>query len=99
MVQKIIVNNILSFGTETTFSLVPERGLKSHSNHITKVGHNRSLRGAIMYGSNAAGKSNLLKSVEILGAMFKANTCKVSAGLQFAMDRKPAMAWIIEYSF
>jgi len=99
MVQKIIVNNILSFGSETTFSLVPDRGLRSHPEHIIKVGRNRSLRGAIIFGPNAAGKSNLLKCVEILRMMFEANTCRVAAGSQFAMAQKSAMAWIVEYSF
>lgn len=64
MLIRFKVSNFLSFKEETEFSMVasPER---IHSNHVVK-GKNQPnlLRSALLYGANAAGKSNFVKAVD-----------------------------------
>jgi len=66
MLIRYFVDNFLSFNDQTEFSMIPGRSrLLSH--HIVK-GKKRSdiniLNSAIIYGANASGKSNLIKSID-----------------------------------
>ena len=101
MLNKIEMNNIFSFGSPIEFSLTAKRKTSRHRNHVVVVNGVKTLRGAIVYGPNAAGKTNLIKGVELLCAMFTRNDCKLSVGCQFCLDAKvkPGMSWKIEYSF
>ena len=101
MLLRIRVNNILSFGSETTFSLVPDVHLRTHLGHVVRVKQRKALRGAILFGPNAAGKSNLIKCVKLLCDMIDTNSCRIAADSQFALTSKKtlAMSWCVEYSF
>lgn len=65
MIIRYSVSNFLSFNEEVEISMIPGRARK-HQNHIVKDetwnGIN-ILRSAVIYGANAAGKSNLVKSL------------------------------------
>jgi len=65
MLIRYFVENFLSFNDQVEFSMIPGRGrLLSH--HIVR-GEKRSdiniLRSSVIYGANASGKSNLIKSM------------------------------------
>ena len=66
MLIRFRVKNFLSFKEEVEFSMIP--GLsRQHAAHIMKEeGKNKIdiLRGAVIYGANASGKSNLIKAIE-----------------------------------
>jgi AAA15 family ATPase/GTPase len=64
MLIRFTVENFLSFGHKEVFSLLPGKGsLKSH--HKTKPVKGTSvLKTAVIFGANASGKSNLIKSIE-----------------------------------
>lgn len=72
MLIEFTVRNFRSFQELATFSMLPEKKIKDIDNSIVKTGvtqvpelHNI----AIIYGANASGKSNLLKSIYIMKRM------------------------------
>jgi AAA15 family ATPase/GTPase len=62
MLVRFVVNNFLSFENETEFNLIAGN-FKNHSNHLYKIKKINLLKTSAIYGANAAGKSNLIKSV------------------------------------
>jgi len=68
MIIRYYVENYLSFNERIEFSMIPGRARK-HPNHIVRDeawdGINL-LRSAVLYGANAAGKSNLVKSLAFM---------------------------------
>ena len=66
MLIRFTVENFLSFKDEVEFSMVAGR-TRRHKDHIlprTKRGDVRLLKTAVLYGANAAGKSNLIKAMD-----------------------------------
>ncbi|MCA9124026.1 MAG: AAA family ATPase [Planctomycetaceae bacterium] len=66
MLINFSVENFRSFGTEQTLNLVASRAQKGPEDHcidIAGVGE-RVLRAAVIYGANAAGKSNLVRAID-----------------------------------
>jgi AAA15 family ATPase/GTPase len=66
MLIRFRVSNFLSFKDEVEFSMIPGR-TKQHSSHIVSGGSGRNdvdlLRAGVIYGANAAGKSNLVRTL------------------------------------
>jgi len=86
MLLRFVFENVLSFKDETDFNLLPAKSLKSHSDHLMEVNSRISvLKGAILYGANGAGKSNLFKAV----SQFKRNVVlgKVPAKLMYIRNK------------
>lgn len=66
MLIRFTVENFLSFKDEVEFSMVPG-GPRKHQDHIVtsgKRGDTRLLKTAVIYGANAAGKTNLIKAMD-----------------------------------
>jgi len=64
MLLRFVFENVLSYREETDFNLLPAKSLKTHGDHLLTVnGRISVLKGAIIYGANGAGKSNLFKAV------------------------------------
>ena len=59
------VENFRSFGGEQTHNLVASKKLKDHRDHCVPIGTTGKnvLRTAVVYGANAAGKSNLVRAI------------------------------------
>ncbi len=66
MLISFSVENFRSFGEEATLNLVASGRLENHQNHRVSIPNSSKhvLRAAVLYGANAAGKSNLVKAVE-----------------------------------
>lgn len=66
MLVQFSVENYLSFGEETTLSMLPakSRKQKDHIIHCTKGKSVSVLPLAAFYGANASGKSNFVKAVD-----------------------------------
>ncbi len=65
MLVSFSVSNFRSFGEEQTLNMIASNKLTEHPNHlhpIDKTGKS-ILRAAVIYGANAAGKSNLVKAM------------------------------------
>jgi AAA15 family ATPase/GTPase len=69
MLLRLILKNFLSFNSEMQFDMFPNIKRTQLSNHIyTKLHSIPLLKQAAIYGSNGAGKSNLVKALEFLRA-------------------------------
>lgn len=67
MIQEIKIKNFLSFKDEVEFSFESTKDKTFEDYHVVEVAPNvRLLRFAMILGSNASGKSNLLKAFEFL---------------------------------
>jgi len=65
MLINFSVENFRSFGTEQTLNLIASGKLQDHREHravIAKTGKTL-LRAGVVYGANAAGKSNLVLAI------------------------------------
>ncbi len=100
MLVQLTLENILSFDTPVTFSMVAGKITKQHTNHVVKRGVVKLLRGAVVYGANAAGKTNLVKAVALFRDMLLQNDCSVCAGFQFRMNDpvKPVMRFAFDFT-
>jgi uncharacterized protein len=60
------VTNFRSFGAEETLNLVASGKLKDHPDHCIPIDQTGKsvLRAAVVYGANAAGKSNLVRAID-----------------------------------
>lgn len=101
MLIRLRVRNLLSFGSETEFSLSAGKITKKHKNHIRRVGRTSILRGCAVFGPNAAGKSNLLTAIALIERMMIDNSCAAVAGRQFRLSKKiqPDIGFDIEYEY
>ena len=63
MLISFSVENLFSFREKTTFDMSPYPRLTQHSHHKTEGIFPSVLRYAAIYGSNAAGKSNLINAI------------------------------------
>lgn len=65
MLLRFTVENFMSFKDRAELSLIPSK-VRRHSNHIVKANKRNgisALKGAVIYGANASGKSNLIKAI------------------------------------
>lgn len=70
MILRVVLKNFLSFNEEVQFDMFPNMKRTSLSNHIKVFdGKLPVLKIAAIYGSNGAGKSNLLKGINFLKAL------------------------------
>ena len=94
------VENVLSFGRIASISMMEQRKTTRHKDHVVESAGVRCLRGAVVYGPNASGKSNLITSIGLLKAAIDADDCKVLDGNQFALckEQNPVMSWRITFT-
>ncbi len=65
MLINFSVENFRSFGVEQTLNLIASGKLQDHEDHCVPIGATGKdvLRAGVVYGANAAGKSNLVRAV------------------------------------
>jgi len=65
MLVSFSVSNYRSFGEEVTLNMVASNKLTDHRHHVIPIGDTGKhvVRSALIYGANAAGKSNLVKAM------------------------------------
>lgn len=61
MLIKISIENFKSFSNLTEFNMVSSSKIRKQSDHRITVGKTKLLKHAVIYGANAAGKSNLIE--------------------------------------
>ena len=66
MLLRFISKNLYSFNEETEFNLFPSSRTTHHLHHKVSCGHAKALRMSAIYGSNGAGKSNLIKALTLM---------------------------------
>jgi AAA15 family ATPase/GTPase len=66
MLIRFVVENVFSFGDRKEFNMIPRPRLNTLSHHKYKICGIDLLKMTSVYGANAAGKSNLVKAIELL---------------------------------
>lgn len=66
MLIRFVVDNFFSFGTLKEFNTIPNKRLKTLNSHKYLVSEFEILKTSSIYGANGAGKSNLIKALDIL---------------------------------
>jgi len=66
MLISFSVSNFRSFGEEVTLDMIASPKLTDHPDHLVPIGDTGKhvVRSAMLYGPNAAGKSNLIKAMD-----------------------------------
>jgi uncharacterized protein len=65
MLIRFVVENLFSFGERTEFNTIPNNRLKTLDNHKYEINGLNFLKVSSIYGANGAGKSNLIKSLQL----------------------------------
>ncbi|MCD4732087.1 MAG: ATP-binding protein [Bacteroidales bacterium] len=66
MLVRLVVDNVFSFGEQKEFNLIPNTRLKTLNHHKYSIGNFEILKMSSIYGANGAGKSNLVKSLDLI---------------------------------
>ncbi|MFI3296276.1 MAG: ATP-binding protein [bacterium] len=66
MLIRVLIKNFLSFNESTEFNLLPNNKRRRHEEHVYDSSSVNLLKVAAVYGNNAAGKTNLIKAVNLL---------------------------------
>jgi len=100
MLVRFIVNNILSFGEEKEFNMLPMPRLRTLKEHKQSISGLEVLKMASIYGANGAGKSNLIKSLLMLEELVLDESSLInfsdSKKFKFTKENKP-QTFIIEF--
>jgi uncharacterized protein len=76
MLIRYVVENFLSFNEEVEISLISNKERRK-AGHFVKTKDINVLKTAVIYGANASGKSNLIKSISFSSNMIKLGIDKV----------------------
>ena len=63
MLIRFICENFKSFREKAVFSMIASK-ITRHPTHVVLKNKKRVLRGAYVFGANAAGKSNFIKAID-----------------------------------
>ena len=85
MLVNFSVSNFLSFNEEQTFSMVAGR-VRENSDRIFRSKGLRLKKCAAVFGSNAAGKSNLIQAIAFLQKLVTSDLPKGFSGFFFRLD-------------
>lgn len=101
MLIRFVVNNVLSFGKEKEFNMLPMPRLKRLNEHKYRINNFEVLKMASIYGANGAGKSNLIKALTLLGKIVEdEETSTIHSNFEFKFNNelgeKP-LVFVIEY--
>lgn len=91
MLLRFIAENITSFKDAVEFNTFPSSKSHNHENHKIACGHATALRMSAIYGANGAGKSNLLKAINLLKLMVEEESLRkidFFDGLAFKLEPK-----------
>ncbi len=66
MLIRFVIENLFSFGERKEFTTIPNKRLKTLEHHKYQYDDFNILKIGSIYGANGAGKSNLIKSLELL---------------------------------
>ena len=75
MLISFSVSNFRSIGAEQTLNLVASNKFANHPNHLVAIGGTQKnlVRSAVLYGANAAGKSNIVRAMAVAQDMISGN--------------------------
>lgn len=94
MLLSFSIQNCYSFLEEATLDLAPTPRLSWHRDHVLGKRGARAMRLALLFGTNGAGKTNLLRALALAIRAVLGNSCEVFAENRFllAEDALPTKA-------
>jgi uncharacterized protein len=98
MLLRVSIANLLSFNELTEFNMLTG-DIRRHDHHVKSVGGAEVLKFGLLYGANAAGKSNLIKSIEILAEAFSEGTIDFDDELMHRFNEGSPKTATIEIEF
>ncbi|SFO48817.1 hypothetical protein SAMN05428949_5370 [Chitinophaga sp. YR627] len=99
MLIRFTAENILSFNKETEFNMLAG-DIRRHSDHLFKFPKIELLKSAIIYGANAAGKSNLLQALDLLSNMVEQGSINIAPpGQHFRLGKNEKHPTSLEVEF
>jgi uncharacterized protein len=66
MLIRLVIENLFSFGEQKEFTTIPNNRFRTLDEHKYNINSFSLLKLSAIYGANGAGKSNLVKSIELL---------------------------------
>lgn len=101
MLIRFVVNNVLSFGKEKEFNMLPMPRLTRLNDHVYSINDCEILKISSIYGANGAGKSNLIHSLHLLQQLIEKeeillNFSKIEFKFNKNLEEKP-LTFVIEY--
>lgn len=69
MLLRFVIKNVFSFGDQKEFNTLPNKRLKTLRHHIYNLAEFDFLKLSSIYGANGAGKSNLIKGLDLLQSL------------------------------
>lgn len=88
MILRIIIDNLYSFGQQAEFNMFTNKSQR-HLKHKRFAGKIAYLKMAAIYGANGAGKSNMIKALELLQSLVKeGNIPAFVDNLKFKLDKE-----------
>ncbi len=103
MLINFSVENFRSIGSEQTLNLVASKSQKGHEDHCVEIPgtDERALRTAVIYGANAAGKSNVVRAMSFARDLVVegAGPAKRIALQQFRFTNEPSGPSSFEFRF
>lgn len=100
MLIKVTIENFKSFNAQSELNMIPSGSVKKLSQHKLRLKNAKVLRYAVIYGANAAGKSNLLEAVTLIcGALKKGLTFAFSESYCKASKDNESKPSLFEISF
>ena len=66
MLLNVSVENYKSFNQKEELSLISSSKIHKNADHKTKIGKTYVLKNAAIYGANASGKSNFIKTINFM---------------------------------
>jgi len=71
MLIRFNTSNFKSINDEVSLNLTPSGSVRRHTHHVSKNAGFSTLRGALIYGANASGKSNLCEAMELVSELLQ----------------------------
>ncbi len=102
MLVSFSVSNFRSFGQEETLNMVASNKLPDHPTHRLPIGDTGKhvLRCAVIYGANAAGKSNLVQAMSVAQQLILSSDGQPVMIAPFRFDReRPTQPSSFEFRF
>jgi len=89
MLVSFSVSNFRSVGEEQTLNLVASAKVTDHRNHLVPIGSTGQsvVRAAVIYGANAAGKSNLVRAMKLAQKMILQGARLLTPPARFRFDK------------
>ena len=101
MLIRFVVDNVLSFGKQREFNMIPMSSLEKLNEHKYRISNFDVLKMSSVYGANGSGKSNLIKSLRLLQEIVKLGITNLSHSkhefkFNEVMGEKP-ITLVVEY--